>query len=184
MSPVSPSRGPSAHPQALQSLSGVRLLCVPRHCSLPCFPVRGILQARVLEWVAISFSRGSSQPRDQTHVSCIGRRVLYHSSPQGGPFSYLPYCQSLITSTLTSLIHLELSCFLCQIGVEFLPQNFFFYIILYLKLAKKNIKNFNIALTQVSIVLLYLSVSGLSLSLYPQTHTETYTHTHTHILSF
>ena len=105
-------------------------------------------------------------------------------SPQGGPFSYLPYCQSLITSTLTSLIHLELSCFLCQIGVEFLPQNFFFYIILYLKLAKKNIKNFNIALTQVSIVLLYLSVSGLSLSLYPQTHTETYTHTHTHILSF
>ena len=159
-------------------------LCDPVDYSLPGSSVHGIFQARVLEWVAISFSRGSSQPRDQTHVSCIGRRVLYHSSPQGGPFSYLPYCQSLITSTLTSLIHLELSCFLCQIGVEFLPQNFFFYIILYLKLAKKNIKNFNIALTQVSIVLLYLSVSGLSLSLYPQTHTERYTHTHTHILSF
>ena len=125
VAPASPSRGPSAHPQALQSLSRVRLFCVPRHCSLPCFPVRGILQARVLEWVAISFSRGSSQPRDQTHVSCIGRRVLYHSSPQGGPFSYLPYCQSLITFTLTSLIHLELSCFLCQIGVTFLPPNFF-----------------------------------------------------------
>ena len=184
VSPASPSRGPSAHPQALQSLSRVRLFCVPRHCSLPCFPVRGILQARVLEWVVLSFSRGSSQPRDQTHVSCIGRRVLYHSSPQGGPFSYLPYCQSLITSTLTSLIHLELSCFLCQIGVEFLPQNFFFYIILYLKLAKKNIKNFNIALTQVSIGLLYLSVSGLSLCTHRHTQRHTHTHTHTHILSF
>ena len=38
--------------------------------------LNGIVQARVLEWVAISFSRGSSQPRDQTCVSCIGRRVL------------------------------------------------------------------------------------------------------------
>ena len=35
-------------------------------------------QARILEWVTISFSRGSSQPRDQTHIFCIGRWVLYH----------------------------------------------------------------------------------------------------------
>ena len=35
-------------------------------------------QARMLEWVTISFSRGSSQPRDQTHIFCIGRWVLYH----------------------------------------------------------------------------------------------------------
>ena len=34
--------------------------------------------ARILEWVAIPFSRGSSPPRDGTHVSCIGRQVLYH----------------------------------------------------------------------------------------------------------
>ena len=43
--------------------------------------VHGILQARILEWVAVPSSRGSSQPRDQTHtsyVSCIGRWVLYH----------------------------------------------------------------------------------------------------------
>ena len=40
--------------------------------------VHGISQARVLEWVAISFSRGSSRPRDQTLVSCIGRWILYH----------------------------------------------------------------------------------------------------------
>ena len=37
----------------------------------------GISQARILEWVAISFSKGSSLPRDQTHVSCIGRQILY-----------------------------------------------------------------------------------------------------------
>ena len=36
----------------------------------------GMLQARILEWVVISSSRVSSQPRDQTHVSCIGRRIL------------------------------------------------------------------------------------------------------------
>ena len=45
------------------------------YCSLPGSSVLGIFQARVLEWVVISFSRGSSQPRDQTQVSCIaGRR--------------------------------------------------------------------------------------------------------------
>ena len=38
----------------------------------------GILQARILEWVASSSSRRSSQPRDITHVSCIGRQILYH----------------------------------------------------------------------------------------------------------
>ena len=40
--------------------------------------VHGIFQARILEWVAISFSRGSSQPRDQTCISCIDRWILYH----------------------------------------------------------------------------------------------------------
>ena len=56
--------------------------------------VYGILQARILEWVAISFSRGSSQPRDWTHISyisCIGRHVPYHSSHLGSPINILPY---------------------------------------------------------------------------------------------
>ena len=53
-------------------------LCNPMDSSLPGFSVHGILQARILEWVAIPFSRGSSWPRDRTLVSCIGRRVLYH----------------------------------------------------------------------------------------------------------
>ena len=44
-------------------------------------PIHGILQARILDWVAISSSSGSSWPRDRTlvsYITCIGRRVLYH----------------------------------------------------------------------------------------------------------
>ena len=49
-------------------------LCIPMNCSLPGNSVHGIFQARILEWVAISFSRGSSQPRDQTLVfHIVGR---------------------------------------------------------------------------------------------------------------
>ena len=40
--------------------------------------VLGTSQARILEWVAVSFPKGSSWPRDQTWVSCIGRWILYH----------------------------------------------------------------------------------------------------------
>ena len=50
-------------------------------CSLPGSSVHGISQARVLEWVAIFSSRGCSQSRDGTRVSCTGRRILYHKSP-------------------------------------------------------------------------------------------------------
>ena len=46
-------------------------LCDPIDCSLPGSSVHWILQARILEWVAISFSRESSQPRNRTRVSCI-----------------------------------------------------------------------------------------------------------------
>ena len=56
-------------------------LCDPMDCNLPGSSVHGILQARRLEWVAMPSSRGSSQPRDWTHVyyvSCIDRWVLYH----------------------------------------------------------------------------------------------------------
>ena len=57
--------------------------CNPMDCSLPGSPVHGILQARILEEVAMPFSRGSSQPRDRTQVSCIGRWFLYRLSHQG-----------------------------------------------------------------------------------------------------
>ena len=49
-------------------------LCDPMDCSLSGFSVHGIFQARVLEWVAISLSRGSSRPRNRTQVSHIAGR--------------------------------------------------------------------------------------------------------------
>ena len=51
-------------------------LCDPMDCSLPGSSVHEIFQARILEWVAISFSRGSSQPRDWTQVSCTADRFF------------------------------------------------------------------------------------------------------------
>ena len=64
----------------LESLSCVQL-CDPMDGSPRGSSVHGISQARILVWVAISFSRGSSRPTDQTHVSCISdisRHILYH----------------------------------------------------------------------------------------------------------
>ena len=49
--------------------------------SPPGSSVQGISQARILEWVAISFSRGPSPPRDQTYVFYIGRRIVYQEPP-------------------------------------------------------------------------------------------------------
>ena len=63
---------PSKRSEVAQSCS---TLGDPMDCSLPGSSVHGIFQARVLEWVAISFSRGSSRPRDRTWVShSVGRR--------------------------------------------------------------------------------------------------------------
>ena len=52
-------------------------LCDPMDWNPPGSSVHKISQARILEWVAISFSKGSSWPRDWTCVSCIGRRILH-----------------------------------------------------------------------------------------------------------
>ena len=59
------------------SLSRIGLFCDPADYSLPGSSFHGIFQPRILECVAMSFFRGSSRPRDPTHVSCIGRQVLY-----------------------------------------------------------------------------------------------------------
>ena len=58
-------------------------LCDPVDCNPPGSSVHRIFQTRILEWVAISSSRGSSWPRDQNWASCFGRRILYRLS-QGG----------------------------------------------------------------------------------------------------
>ena len=50
-----------------QSLQLCQTLCNPMDCSSPSSSVNGILQLRILQWVALPFSRGSSRPRDQTH---------------------------------------------------------------------------------------------------------------------
>ena len=63
-------------------------LCNPTDCNLPGSSVHGIFQARILEWVAISFSRGSAQPRDRTCVSCVsynGRWTLYQCTTWKDP---------------------------------------------------------------------------------------------------
>ena len=73
----------------LFSLVGMACMCAqlcltlwdPMDCSSPCSSVHGIFQVGIKEWVAISSSRGSSQLRDWTRVSCIsciGRGILYH----------------------------------------------------------------------------------------------------------
>ena len=63
---------------AAKSLPSCLTLCDPIDGSPPGSPVSGILQARILEWAAIPFSRGSSWPRYQTGVSFIGRWILHH----------------------------------------------------------------------------------------------------------
>ena len=61
-----------------KSLQSCPTLWNPMGYSLPGFSVHGILQARILEWVAKPFSRGSSQPRNQTWGSCVSCMGLSH----------------------------------------------------------------------------------------------------------
>ena len=61
-------------------------LCDPMDCCLLGSSVHGLSQTRILEWVAISFSGGSSQPRDWTGFSCIGRWFFLPLSHQGSPY--------------------------------------------------------------------------------------------------
>ena len=87
-----------------KSLQSCLTLCNPMNHSLLGSSVHGILQSRILEWVAMSFSRGSSRPRDQTlisFVSCIGRWVLYHLRHLGSPVRSGVCCCSVAQSCLT-----------------------------------------------------------------------------------
>ena len=89
-----------------RSLSCVRLSVTPDLCSSPGPSVHGTLQARILEWVAISSSRGSPQPGDRTfisYVSCIDRRVLYHESHLGSPLK-VPQSPSTIYNSIKNAL--------------------------------------------------------------------------------
>ena len=71
-------------------------LCNSMDHSLPGSSVHGISQVRILECIAISFSRGSSRPRNRTHVSCIAGE-LFTTEPPGKPhskFTYILLCLS------------------------------------------------------------------------------------------
>ena len=67
------------------------IICHPVDCTPPDSSVHGIFQVRILEWVDISFCRGSSWPRDRTQVTCVAstllhcRQILYQLSHQGSP---------------------------------------------------------------------------------------------------
>ena len=80
------------HACSVTQLCPTPTLCDPMDCSLPGSSVHRISQARILKCIAISFSRGSSQPRDQNHVSyvsCIGtRRMLMPLGWQGNRISH------------------------------------------------------------------------------------------------
>ena len=69
-------------------------LCDPMDCSPLGTSVHRILQARIVKWVVIPFSRGSSWPRNQTCVSCIGRWILYHWTTREAPLGLMILCHN------------------------------------------------------------------------------------------
>ena len=94
-------------------------LCDPMDCSLLGSSVHGIFQARVLEWAAISFSRGSSWPRDRAQVSCIaGRRFTIWATREALDFNSVqftsvaqscpPLCDPMNCSTPGLPVHPQL----------------------------------------------------------------------------
>ena len=88
-------------------------LCNPTNCSLQGYSVHGIFQARILECVAISYSRWSSWPRDRillSYILCIGRWILYHCTiwEVSNPFLVALFKKQVI------LAFIEMSCtFVC-----------------------------------------------------------------------
>ena len=101
-------------------------LCDPMDCSPRGSSVLGISQARILEWVTISFSRGSSQPRDLTHISCVAhnlshcRRILYQLSHQGSP-SFWQSSWNWSYGDLICIILIVLSTVNLQFQGQFVP---------------------------------------------------------------
>ena len=79
-------------------------LCDPVDCSLPGFSIHGIFQARILEWVTISFSRGSSRPRDQTRVSCIGGRHFNLWATREAQNTQKNYTKKIFTTQLITMV--------------------------------------------------------------------------------
>ena len=79
----------------------------PVDYSPPGSSVYGISQARILQWVAISFSRESPQPRDQTHVLLPYRWILYHCTTWEAPFRLLNVLKPLNNNSVSALQNLQ-----------------------------------------------------------------------------
>ena len=96
-------------------------LCNPMDYCLPGSSVHGILQARIMKWVAFSFSRESFQPRDQMHISCnscIGRQILYHRATWN--LRYMSYQHVLLWLANYWFPH----CLLRNLRAEIISSNY------------------------------------------------------------
>ena len=102
----------------VKSLSCVRL-CNPMDYSPPGSSFHGILQARILEWIAISFSRGSSRPRDRTLVSLLaGRRFnLWATREALYVYTYKHLFAKICTQKIHVCIHMHLH--MCVYSLQF-----------------------------------------------------------------
>ena len=83
------------------------ILCDPRDCSPPGSSVHGILQARILEWVAMPSSRDLPDPGDGIPISCIGRQLLYHQGHLRSPTVRHPVTIQLRTELLQPILFLD-----------------------------------------------------------------------------
>ena len=105
-----------------------------KDCRLPGSSVHGISQARTLEWVAISFSRGSTWPRDWTQVSCIAGRFFtswatreavghFSNMNSSNPWTHIfPFCMSSSFSSISVLNSSQ--CSGLSSSVKFIPRCF------------------------------------------------------------
>ena len=100
----------------------------PMDYSPPGSSIHGISQARILEWVAISLTRGSSQPRDWTHVSCNGRWILYWWASRDA------FLNTILTSPNVTYCYQLLWCFFIGIHKVSMRSPWFpFYCMCYIK---------------------------------------------------
>ena len=110
-------------------------LCNPMDCSPPDSSVHGISQGRILEWVTISYSRDSSRTRDQTHISYVGRRILYHWATKETPWLWMheqnlmtPKEDQVCSSDTSKVVELERRENL-KIGASLWESNYSYFIV-------------------------------------------------------
>ena len=113
---------PASVSQSVLAAQTFLALCDPMDCSPPSSSVCGILQARILESVAISFSRGSFWPRDQTQVSCITDRFFINwdtrEAPSEGSYLWWLSVFCLVAMSPQSLGPIAFSYFVSNLSMS------------------------------------------------------------------